>query len=61
MAPTLPSDRPQGKAFENLFDLLDRAGYNVEEQVLGLDPLEAHNVDLEVIEDEVLGTRGLSP
>ena len=51
-----------GKAFENLcYDLLDRAGYNVEEQVnLGLRPTGgAHNVDLEVIEDEVLGTRGL--
>jgi len=45
-----------GKHFENhCYDLLDKAGYNVEEQVnLGLRPTGgAHNVDLVIIEDEV--------
>ena len=49
-----------GKAFENLcYDLLDSAGYNVEEQVnLGLRPTGgAHNVDLVVITDELFDER----
>lgn len=49
-----------GKEFENFcYDLLDRAGYNVEEQVcIGTRPTYGkHNVDLEVIGDEEFSER----